>query len=70
MKKEATFEWDEHCQNALDSLKKYILNPPVLMAPKSDRPFLLDIVALPHSLGAMLAQHNDEGKEVACYYLS
>ena len=24
----------------------------------------------PASLGALLAQHNDEGKEVACYYLS
>jgi hypothetical protein len=24
----------------------------------------------PTSIGALLSQHNDEGKEVACYYLS
>src|SRR4051812_36800872 len=26
--------------------------------------------AQPSSLGALLAQHNEDGKEVACYYLS
>ncbi|KAM0888475.1 hypothetical protein ACQ4PT_028304 [Festuca glaucescens] len=39
-------------------------------APLKGRPLILYIAALPNSLGALLAQHNDEGKEVACYYLS
>jgi hypothetical protein len=39
MTKGVPFHWDEQCQNALDSLKKYLLNPPVL----------------PASIGALLA---------------
>lgn len=70
MKKGAPFIWDEECQNALDSIKIYLLNPPVLMAPIRGRPLLLYIAAQPTSVGALLGQLNEEGKEVACYYLS
>lgn len=70
MKKGAPFIWDEQCQNAFDSIKHYLLNPPVLMAPIKGRPLILYIAAQPFSVGALLAQNNDEGKEVACYYLS
>lgn len=34
------------------------------------RPLILYTAARPGSLGALLAQQNDEGKEVALYYLS
>ncbi|XP_020080912.1 uncharacterized protein LOC109704570 [Ananas comosus] len=64
MKKGAAFNWDDSCQ------KPYLLNPPVLAAPIRGRPLILYIAATPSSLGAMLAQVNEEGKEVACYYLS
>ena len=64
------FLWDEQCQNALDSLKRYLLNPPILVAPIKGHPLILYIAAMPSSVGAILAQHNDEGKEVTCYYLS
>jgi hypothetical protein len=70
MRKGVPFHWDEQCQNALDSLKRYLLNPPVLAAPVKGRPLILYIATQPTSIGALLAQHNDEGKEVACYYLS
>jgi len=70
MKKGVLFHWDEQCQNALNSLKRYLLNPPVLAAPVKGRSLILYIAAQPSSVGALLAQHNDEGKEVACYYLS
>jgi hypothetical protein len=70
MKKGAPFEWDEQCQNAFESIKRYLLNPPTLAALVSGRPLILYITAQDASLGALLAQHNDEGKEVACYYLS
>jgi ribonuclease HI len=70
MRKGVSFEWDEQCQNAFDSIKKYLLNPPVLAAPIKGRPLILYIAAQPSSVGALLAQHNDEGKEAACYYLS
>src|SRR5205809_1401620 len=34
------------------------------------KPFLLYVRSMDHSLGALLAQHNDEGYEQAIYYLS
>ena len=70
MKKGAPFVWDKECQNCFDSIKRYLLNPPVLAAPVKGHPLILYIAAQPSSLGALLAQYNDEGKEVACYYLS
>jgi hypothetical protein len=70
MRKGVPFHWDEQCQNALDSLKRYLLNPLVLVVSVKGRPLILYIATQPASIGALLAQHNDEGREVACYYLS
>ena len=70
MQKNVPFIWDEACQNAFESIKKYLLHPPVLRAPILGKPLILYITALDRSLGALLAQNNEEGKEVALYYLS
>ncbi|XP_024190490.1 uncharacterized protein LOC112194490 [Rosa chinensis] len=70
MKKDVPFVWDQTCQNAFDSIKEYLLKPPVLMALVKGKPLILYIVALERSLGPLLAQNNDEGKENALYYLS
>ncbi|GMQ02073.1 hypothetical protein CsSME_00048471 [Camellia sinensis var. sinensis] len=70
MKKGVPFEWDQQCQNAFNSIKEYLLKPPVLMSPIKGKPLLLYITALDGSLGALLAQHNEHGKENALYYLS
>ncbi|KAI5347393.1 hypothetical protein L3X38_015272 [Prunus dulcis] len=70
MKKDTPFIWDQACQNAFDSIKAYLLKPPVLIAPIKGKPLILYIAALERSLGAMLAQENEEGKENALYYLS
>ena len=40
------------------------------MAPVQGRPLILYTAALERSLGAMLAQNSDEGKENALYYIS
>ena len=45
-------------------------NPYVLAAPMSNKPVILYTSTLDHSLGTMLAQNNDDGNEVALYYLS
>ncbi|KAM2028953.1 hypothetical protein EV2_041383 [Malus domestica] len=63
MKKDVPFIWDNTCQNALSSIKEYLLKPPVLMAPIKGKPLILYITALERSLGAMLAQNNEEGKD-------
>ncbi|XXG53660.1 hypothetical protein AAC387_Pa03g1722 [Persea americana] len=44
--------------------------PPVLAVPTTGKPFILYTRALDYSLGALLAQENDGGKEATLYYLS
>nr|XP_027067664.1 uncharacterized protein LOC113693306 [Coffea arabica] len=60
MKKGVPFEWDESCRNAFTSLKMYLMNPPVLAAPIPEKPLILYIFAQERSVGALLAQENDE----------
>ena len=70
MKKDVPFVWDQACQNAFKEIKQYLLRPPILMAPIIGKSLILYVVALERSLGALLAQNNEEGKENALYYLS
>lgn len=69
-KKDIPFFWDENCQQALDGIKSYLLNPPVLAAPIPGKELILYTTALDESLGALLEQENENGKENALYYLS
>src|SRR4051812_1968805 len=69
-KKGVTFVWDQQCQEAFDEIKRYLTSPPVLIAPVAGKAFLMYVRSMDHSLGALLAQHNDEGYEQAIYYLS
>jgi hypothetical protein len=64
------FIWDQACQNALEDIKKYLTNPLVLCAPIKGKPLILYTAAMPTSLGVLLAQNNDGGKEMSLYYLS
>ncbi|CAL8134813.1 unnamed protein product [Prunus armeniaca] len=70
MKKDVPFAWDQACQNALENIKQYLLNSQVLTAPIKGKPLILYIATLERSLGALLAQQNEDGKENAVYYLS
>ena len=70
MRTDATFEWDKACKNAFESIKRYLLNSPVSGVPMPGKPLALHIVAQEQSLGAFLAQKNEEEKEKALYYLS
>ncbi|KAA0037265.1 uncharacterized protein E5676_scaffold702G00050 [Cucumis melo var. makuwa] len=45
MRKGENFVWEEAYQNAFDSIKKYLLNPPVLGASISGKPLILYIAA-------------------------
>ncbi|KAJ8636224.1 hypothetical protein MRB53_010491 [Persea americana] len=70
MKKVVDFIWDTECEAAFQDIKSYLTKPPVLVAPTTEKPFILYTRAIEHSLEALLAQENDEGKEVALYHLS
>ena len=70
MKNGVSFIWDDACQQAFEEIKRYLKHPPVLTAPVSRKPFLIYVRAMDHSLGALLAQNNDQVHEQAIYYLS
>jgi len=70
MKKGVSFIWDDACQQVFEEIKQYLTQPPVLTTPVSGKSFLLYVRAMDHSLGALLAQNNDQGDEQAIYYLS
>ena len=70
MKKGASFEWDDSCRTTFKKIKEYLSHPPVLGAPIPGKPLRLYISAQEQSLGALCVQENEEGKEVALYYLS
>jgi len=68
--KGVSFVWDNTCPEAFEEIKEYLTHPPVLVAPVSEKPFLLYVHVMDHSLGALLAQNNDQNHEQAIYYLS
>ncbi|XP_051130788.1 uncharacterized protein LOC127251219 [Andrographis paniculata] len=70
MKKRVPFHWDEACKKAFQSIKDYLTKPPVLTAPIPGHPLTLYIAAQERSVGVLLAQEANKGKENALYYLS
>ena len=70
LKDKEDFEWGPLHQEAFDKIKAYLAYPPVLMPPKRGKPLKLYISASERSIGSLLAQNNEDGKEQAIYYLS
>ncbi|XP_059639120.1 uncharacterized protein LOC132281437 [Cornus florida] len=70
LKSHEKFHWDESHQKAFDKIKEYLANPPVVMPPRKKWPLKLYLSAAEESIGNMLAQDNEHGKEQAVYYLS
>jgi hypothetical protein len=64
-KKDIPFFWDKNCQQALDGIKSYLLNPPILAAPIPGKELIRYTTALDESLGALLAQENENKKQNA-----
>ncbi|PKI75182.1 hypothetical protein CRG98_004406 [Punica granatum] len=49
----AVIEWDEECQKAFDTIKAYLVQPPVLVLPTPDRPLILYLTVRRQSLGQL-----------------
>ncbi|KAJ1172733.1 hypothetical protein NDU88_004576 [Pleurodeles waltl] len=62
--------WTEACQKAFDSLKKAMCTAPVLKAPDYSQEFIVQIDASEHSIGAVLAQLNEEGSDQPVAFIS
>ncbi|RDY00951.1 Retrovirus-related Pol polyprotein, partial [Mucuna pruriens] len=63
-------EWNQECQEAFEKVKQYLESPPVLVLAIPDKPLILYLTVLKESMGGILGQQNDFGKEQAIYYLS
>nr|XP_009610403.1 uncharacterized protein LOC104104106 [Nicotiana tomentosiformis] len=71
LKKDAAIKWTVEFQEALDKIKEYLSNLPVLVPPELGRPLFLYLTVLDNSFGCVLGQHDATGKkEQAIYYLS
>ncbi|XP_050117714.1 uncharacterized protein LOC126595476 [Malus sylvestris] len=68
-KDKENFEWGPPHQEAFDDIKAYLTSPPVLVPPQRGNPLKLYISASDKSIGSLLAQNNEGGKEQAMYYL-
>ncbi|CAN6679660.1 unnamed protein product [Malus baccata var. baccata] len=64
------FEWREDHREAFMQIKVALATPPVLVPPRRDKPLKLYISAAEESIGCLLAQDTDIGREQAIFYLS
>ena len=69
LKADQEFVWGAEQQLALDEIKKYLTNPPVLVPPQHGKPFRLYLSTDDTVIGSALIQ-GFEGKEHVIYYLS
>ena len=69
LKADQEFIWGEEQQLALDVIKSYLTNPPVLIPPQQGKPFRLYLSTNGMFIGSALIQEF-EGKERVIYYLS
>jgi len=71
LRKNQSIHWNKDCQEGFGKIKQCLMNPPVLMPPVPERPFILYMTILDESMGCMLGQHDESGKrERVVYYLS
>ncbi|GAA0162690.1 hypothetical protein LIER_39458 [Lithospermum erythrorhizon] len=70
MKKGTPFQWDAECSTTFQKVKDYLMSPPVIAASIQGKPLILYVVAQEESVGALLAQKNEEGKMNALNYHS
>lgn len=62
-RKEASYVWDAHCQEAFDCLKQHLTNSPVLAFPNFREEFILETDASLQGLGAVLSQEQPDGNQ-------
>lgn len=66
-RKNAIFQWEEECENALNKLKQHLVSAPILACPDFNLPFIVETDASDFGLGAVLVQKQDGEDKVICY---
>ncbi len=63
-KKDAKLIWGDDCEQAFLTLKKSLLQLPVLVYPTRERPFVLSMDVSDTGMGAILEQEQEENGRV------
>jgi hypothetical protein len=66
-KKDVAFVWNQDCQQAFDSLKRTLVDAPILVRPDFQRPFCLDVDWSTKGVGAVLSQKEGRLEKVVAY---
>ena len=56
LKKDQGCVWIEDCQREFESIKEYLLEPPILLPPVEGRPLIMYLTVLDSSMGCILGQ--------------
>ena len=70
LKKDTIFFWDEKCESSFVEIIYRLTNPPLLRFPNLNKKFILQTDASTVGLGAVLAQLDNNGNEIAIGYAS
>lgn len=60
--KDTNFKWDPLCQRSFEKIKEFMECPPIIIPSTLGDPLILYISATTTTLGALLAQLDDNGK--------
>jgi hypothetical protein len=69
LKNEDEFAWGAEQREAFKEIKKYLMVPPMLQAPRAGEPFRMYITAQERVIGAVLLQERD-AKEIPVAHVS
>ena len=70
LKKDVVFSWNDECEKAFSHIKSLLSTAPILTYPDWNKMFILQTDGCGRSLGAVLSQINDDGREHPVAYYS
>jgi hypothetical protein len=70
LKKNQPFKWTQECTDVLNHLIEIITSDPILHCPDHTKQFELEVDASQYTVGAILYQHDDEGRQRPVAYHS
>ena len=68
LKKDQSCVWVDDFQKAFESIKEYLLEPPIFLPPVEGRPLIMYLTVLDSSMGYILGQHDETGKKEYAIY--
>ena len=63
LKKNTKFKWTPECEKSFQTLKKALSSAPILAFPQFDKEFIISVDSSEYSIGFVLSQHDNEGRE-------